>query len=130
TAAQGQAKKQIRGAAAAPVVGLDHGADFWKRRMPLHAKRVRSLRWREHPLSVSQRQEECRRSSEDAGVHEGGAACAGDRRWRQRHDRIRRDLRRITVAVATTTLYNPPVPEEFTPDERERLAPYFTNVDR
>jgi thymidylate synthase ThyX len=26
-------------------------------------------------------------------------------------------------------LYNPRVPEEFTPDERVRLAPYFTNLD-
>ena len=26
-------------------------------------------------------------------------------------------------------LYNPRVPEEFTPDERARLAPYFTNLD-
>jgi thymidylate synthase ThyX len=34
------------------------------------------------------------------------------------------------VAVATTPLYNRRVPEEFTPDERARLTPYFTNVDR
>ncbi len=34
------------------------------------------------------------------------------------------------VAVATTPLYNRPVPEEFTPAERARLTPYFTNLDR
>ena len=33
------------------------------------------------------------------------------------------------VAVATTPLYNPPVSEEFTPAERARLTPYFTNLD-
>jgi thymidylate synthase ThyX len=27
------------------------------------------------------------------------------------------------------SLYNPPVSEEFTPDERARLTPYFTNLD-
>ncbi len=33
------------------------------------------------------------------------------------------------VAVATTPLYNRPVPEEFTAAERARLTPYFTNLD-
>ena len=33
------------------------------------------------------------------------------------------------VAVATTPLYNPTVSEEFTPAERARLTPYFTNLD-